>query len=144
MALSAIGVARLDPLAFQWNPALGAAGNVDENSPTVDDLGHEMYSGRLTWQATERNKLSMYLSNHQWAQDALLATSTISYEGAWLSDVPWSTVAQGKWTLPATNRLLMEASYTWHYNDSRLTGTREGLAFNDEILGVQSEPASPT
>lgn len=125
----------IDPLAYMWNPRLGAAGNVDESRPTVDDLGHEMYSGRLTWQASERNKLGFYASNHQWAQDGLLATSTISYEGAWLSDVPWSSVLQGKWTLPATNRLLLEARYTNHFNDSRLTGTREGLAYSD-ILGV--------
>ena len=125
----------IDPLAYVWNPRLGAAGNVDESRPGIDDLNHVMYSTRLTFQATPRNKLSLYLSNHSWSQPGLSATATISIDGAWTSDVPWGRLFQAKWTSPVTDRVLIQASHGDAYNDSILNATRPGLERTD-ILGV--------
>ena len=126
----------IDPLGFVWNPRLGAAGNVDESRPTIDDLGHEYYSGRLTWQATERNKLSFYLSDHRWVQDGFPALANFAYEAIWRTHFPAQVLAQGKWTAPLTNRLLLQATYGWDRAEGRLHATREGLTHNDRILGA--------
>ena len=126
----------IDNLAYVWNPRLGAAGNVDESQPGIDNLKHLMYSTRFTWQGTPRNKFSLYLSNHSWSQPGLQASATVSIDGAWESDVPWGRLFLGKWTSPVTNRLLLQASHGDAYNDSILNATRPGLERTD-ILGVR-------
>lgn len=126
----------VDPLGFVWNPRLGAAGNVDVNNPTVDDLGHEYYSGRLTWQATERNKLALYVSDHRWVQDGFPAMANFAYEAVWRTNFPAQVLVQGKWTAPLTNRLLLQATYGWDGSEGHLHATREGLTHNDQILGA--------
>ena len=131
-----------DPLAYTWNPRLGAEGNADLNAPGIDDLNHQMWSTRLTWQASEVNKIALYVSNHSWQQDGLLLFGFNSYEAANISDVPWGRLFQVKWTAPVTNRLLIEAQVGDTYNDSRLNATRDGLAYSDVIPVVEATTGS--
>ena len=131
-----------DPLAYTWNPRLGAEGNADLNSPGIDDLNHQMWSTRLTWQASTVNKIALYVSNHSWQQDGLLLFGFNSYEAANISDVPWGRLFQVKWTAPVTNRLLFEAQIGDTYNDSRLNATRDGLAYSDILPVVEATTGS--
>ena len=120
-----------DPESFTFNPALGAAGNVNLDEPGVLDSYHHAVSGRLTLQATPRNKLAFYYSYQPRGQDGLLMSGTWSYEAAWDSKIRRERFAQVKWTSPITSRLLFEAAWTDGYNSSHLDGTRPGLAYSD-------------
>jgi len=126
----------LDPLGRVWNPRLGAAGNADLSAPGVDDLNHQMWSTRVTWQANDTHKFALYMSNHSWQQNGLLLFGFNSWEAANNSDVPWGRLFQGKWTAPVTDRLLFEAQFGDSYNDSKLNATRDGLQGNPDIMGL--------
>jgi hypothetical protein len=67
---------------------------------------------RLTWQATDRDKIRIYFDKQQNAQrfEGLGATTTLS-----ASHVLWTPKAQTpqiKWTQATTNRLLLDAGFT--------------------------------
>ena len=126
----------IDPLAFLYNPRLGAAGNADLSAETVDDLNHQMYSTRFTWQANRINKFNFYVSNHSWNQAGLLGGSSRSLEAAHESDVPWGRMNQVKWTAAVTNRLLFEATIAEGYNSSKINDTQDGALQGSDIVGV--------
>lgn len=132
----------IDPLAFTWNPRLGEAGNADLSKPGIDDLNHQMWSTRFTWQATEINKFAFYVSNHTWQQNGLLLFGFNSHEAANNSDIPMSRMVQVKWTAPVTNRLLIQAQIGDSFNDSRLNETRPGLGYSDIIPVVEATTGS--
>ena len=127
----------IDPLAYAWNPRLGAEGNADVSKPGIDDLNHQMWSTRFTWQASATNKLGIYLSNHSWQQNGLLLRGFNSHEAANNSDIPQARLAMIKWSAPVTNRLLLVAQIGDSFGNSVLNATRDGLGYNPDIIGFR-------
>ena len=126
----------IDPEAFNFNASLGAAGNADLNKPAVLDSYHHAISGRLTYQATPRNKFAFYYSYQPRGQDGLLMSGLWNYDAAWDSKIRQERFAQVKWTSAITSRLLVEATWTDGYNNSFLGGTRPGLQYGDVIAAL--------
>jgi hypothetical protein len=97
----------------------------DLSRPAYDDDYYGETSVRLTWQAAPRHKVDLsYVSqancNCMWAiQNGLVAP-----EAAGAHKYVPNYVAQGTWTYPATNRLLVEAGNTVVIGNiqNRLTG----------------------
>src|SRR2546428_120833 len=76
----------IDPKSFVFDPRLGAAGNVDLNRPAIYGSINKAYSGRLTWQATPRNKVAFYGANQPRRNDLFLS-GTRSFEAAVNQDI---------------------------------------------------------
>jgi hypothetical protein len=99
----------IDPLSFTFNPALGAAGNVDSSRPATYDSWLRSYSGRLTWQIDAKNKASVYLATQPNGQTPQLISATRSFEASWLRVTPLSLLTQASWKSTLTSRLFVEA-----------------------------------
>jgi hypothetical protein len=74
----------------------------------------QSFDGRVTWQASPRNKISVLADNIQrcwchWTQSATVDPDA----SAWLRDGP-NFVGQVTWNAPITNKLLIDAGYTYH------------------------------
>lgn len=104
-----------DPTAWTYVP--------DLSRPAFYDRTYENYTPRITWQATERDKLSF-----SWDEQPVCrrCTGTASFSGS-PSGLPTSPEADGhgefspqrvqtaRWTSPRTNRLLLEAGLGTNY-----------------------------
>jgi hypothetical protein len=99
----------IDPASFVFNPALGAAGNVDLNRPATYDSWLQSYSTRLTWQAHSKHKVSAYFANQPNGQTPQGITATNSYEGAFLRTTPITYMTHVSWKSTLSSRLLVEA-----------------------------------
>ena len=101
----------IDPLSFTFDPRLGAAGNVNLNDRAVLHSVLHTANGRLTWQATPKNKFTFYGAHYPRDQDGAYMSGVRSYEAAIHQEVVFGRVLQGVWKSPVTSRLLLEASY---------------------------------
>jgi hypothetical protein len=101
----------IDPLSFVFDPSQGAAGNVDLNRRAVLHSWLHTANGRLTWQATPKNKFTFYGAHYPRDQDGAYMSGVRSYEAAIHQEVVFGRVFQGVWKSPVTSRLLLEANY---------------------------------
>jgi hypothetical protein len=108
----------IDPLSFTFNPRLGAAGNVDLSRPAIYDSWVRSYSLRLTWQATEKHKFSVYGAHQPRTQNPQAVSGTRSFEAAMLSPSKLGRMIQASWKAPLTSRLLAEAAFASPYNST--------------------------
>lgn len=69
---------------------------------------HRSTAARLTWQASKRNKLNVFVDN-QLECACKIASLTNAAPEAFRNDTFNTTMTQGTWTMPVTNRLLLEA-----------------------------------
>jgi hypothetical protein len=125
----------IDPSSFVFNPLLGAAGNVDLNRPAAFEPKNKAYSGRVTWQATPRNKLALYAAHQPRRQLGLFMSGTRSFEASTDQNITTNRLIQGVWKAPVSSRLLLEANWADSYMPGPQTGTRPGLTDSD-IVGV--------
>jgi hypothetical protein len=96
----------IDPFSFTFNPALGAAGNVDVNRPAIYDSVVRSYSARLTWQIDSKNKVSLYGAHQPRRQFPQFISATRSFEASNDSNSKLSS------------RLLLEAAFASPYNST--------------------------
>jgi Carboxypeptidase regulatory-like domain len=101
----------IDPRSFVFNPALGAAGNVDLSRPAIFEQANQAYGTRFTWQATPRNRFAIYLADQPRSTDGVFTSGTQAFEASRAEDIPiWAI--QPAWKSPITSKLLLEASWT--------------------------------
>ena len=122
----------IDPKSFVFDPRLGAAGNVDLSQPAVYRSINKAYSGRLTWQASERNKIAFYGANQPRRNDLFLS-GTRSFEVAVDQDIKQNRLLQATWKSPLSSRLLVEAMWTDSYMPGPFNGTVPGLVDSDMV-----------
>jgi len=103
----------IDPQSFVYNPALGAAGNVDVNRPNLYTHWNTHVSGRLTWQANAKNKVSFYVNTQPREQLGMGISGTRVFEAAIDQRLPLADnhMFQVSWKSPLTSRLMLEAVY---------------------------------
>jgi len=95
-----------DPRYFAYAP--------DRTRQGVDDSWNRSNAGRLTWQATSRNKFTAYidmqdrLTGHWFiGQGGIFGLTTP--EASWIQTTPIGHLIQGKWTSTVSSRMLIEA-----------------------------------
>ena len=124
----------IDPLSYIFDPRQGAAGNVNLNNPAILNSWLHTANGRLTWQATPRNKFTFYGAHYPRDQDGAFMSGIRSYEASIHQDVKFGRVLQGVWKSPVTSRFLLEASYAdvfAHVPQEEVTGV------GDDVISVQ-------
>jgi hypothetical protein len=85
-----------------WRPTL------DRAEQAVDDQTTHDANVRLTWQASQKNKLSFYYDYNRGCQCHFLVAATRTPEAS-SNEIRPNHLFQATWTLPVTNRLLLEA-----------------------------------
>jgi carboxypeptidase family protein len=101
----------LDPTAFIFNPALGAAGNADLGRPVANETWLASYGLRLTWNINEKNKVSVYGAHQPREKLGTGVSGTVSYEAGSNSPAPINQLISATWKSTFTSRLLFEAAW---------------------------------
>ena len=112
-----------NPDAFLYTP--------DLNRPALDDVHSTSAGLRLTWQATARNKFSLY-ALHQYECQCHVqpaAGTPRSPEAAAAQIFPVNQLMQASWTAPLTSRLLFQAGM---------------LVYRQHLDNIPYEPVPPT
>jgi hypothetical protein len=121
-----------DPAKWTYDP--------DFNDQAVDDNTTRNMSLRLTWQASLRNKVSVWWDEQKTCQSCIgggfsggasgqLATGALAQEADGSNHNP-IRMAQATWTSPVTTRLLLEAAFglgpdAWFGDKERPTNNRD-------------------
>lgn len=92
-----------NPSQFIYDP--------DFTKPGVDDGHIVSNSGRISWQASTKDKLSVYHDNQRKYRNHWGIASTIPPDAAGVQVTPTSFVNVTKWTRTHTNNLLLEAGF---------------------------------
>jgi hypothetical protein len=95
--------ADLNPSPFIYTP--------DVNNPGVDDGHIVSNAGRVSWQISSKDKVSMYHDNQRKYRNHWGIAATIPPEAAGVQVTPTSFVNVTKWTRTHTNNLLLEAGF---------------------------------
>jgi len=80
----------------------------DESKPAFSDATEESVNLRLTWQATQANKLSFFYDTHWRCQCAFTGT-TVAQEAAHLLEYPIQDLFSVSYTAALSSRILVEA-----------------------------------
>ena len=83
----------------------------DPDTRGVYNLSQEAVNTRVTWQASQRNKFSVFY-DHQWRCWCRRTNVNVSPESASTYHFPGLNMSTVTWTSPMTNRLLVEASFS--------------------------------
>ena len=102
----------------------------DPSRPAVSDSNGPLQPNlRLTWQANQRNKVSLFWDEQISSDSIGQGTATAAPEtGAW--NHGFQRVQQAKWTSTATNKLLLEAgvgTYLSNWNNREPVGNNRAL-----------------
>jgi hypothetical protein len=111
------------------------------NEPTrpAEDIGHYwVANARLTWQASQRHKFTVYRDQSARHNPYIGTSSLVPPETAADLNMPVNHITQAKWTSPVTNRLLLEAG-TYYFFQNHVYGPSPASAYQ---VGVE-EPANP-
>ena len=92
-----------NPSPFIYDP--------DFEKPGVDDGHIVSNAGRISWQASTKDKLSVYHDNQRKYRNHWGIASTIPPDAAGVQVTPTSFVNVTKWTRTHTNNLLLEAGF---------------------------------
>lgn len=93
----------LNPSPFVYTP--------DVNNPGVDDGHIVSNAGRVSWQASSRDKFSVYHDNQRKYRDHWGIAANIPPEASAIQVTPTNFVNVTKWTRTHTNNLLLEAGF---------------------------------
>jgi hypothetical protein len=104
----------------------------DLTQQAVDDQYSKDVSGRITWQATARNKFATYLSYNNTCHCHFLigranSAVPVNSDASTLLHIP-NKVFQGTWSSPITNRLLAEAGVSYIIEDQQFNARPESVA----------------
>jgi hypothetical protein len=83
----------------------------DFNNPGLDDGHITSNAGRIAWQATSKDKFSVYHDNQRKYRNHWGIAATIPPEAAGVQVTPTSYAHVTKWTRTHTNRLLFEGGF---------------------------------
>jgi hypothetical protein len=100
-----------NPSGFNFAPDFGR--------PAPEDIWDQVDGARLTWQADQKNKLTMYADNRGRCVCHWYTANLISPEASTRQNVTTNFLGQAHWTATLTNRLLLEAGvtiYRFNYN----------------------------
>ncbi len=116
------------------NTQVANATERDDVSPAIMDANVKSYVGRLTWQASPRNKFAgTYQRNfkyvgHEYFTGFAVPANVPRYPEAAQYREPWLYyIATAKWTAPITSRLLVESGIgidILHYTNSYQPGVK--------------------
>jgi hypothetical protein len=112
------------------------------NCQGVDDNYTLSTIGRLTWQATPRNKIAGYYSKEDKQRGHRELAAGISPEASTPQDMRLSYSAELKWTAPITSRLLWEGGVSQYFLNYTFTYQPGAAAYND--LAMQDLTLSTT
>jgi hypothetical protein len=90
----------------------------DFSRPGVDDGYQKTANARVTWQMTQRNKVSVSYDIHDKYRGHKGIISTIAPDSAVEYVLPLLNSFQTKYTSPITSRFLLDAGYTLYFEDS--------------------------
>lgn len=94
----------LTPGAWTYTP--------DFSRPSTATITDPDYSGRLTWQATAKDKVSVFASTQPRTMNLGFELSTVANEATTVQTYPPNRVLQVTWKRPVTSRLLLDAGWT--------------------------------
>jgi hypothetical protein len=124
--------ADLNPSPFIYTP--------DTSTPGVDDGHIVSNAGRISWQLSGKDKISVYHDEQKKYRDHWGISSTIPPEAAGVQVTPTSRVNVSKWTRTHTNKLLLEGGfgyynqeYTELYQES-VTGLSDKVWSDEAIM----------
>jgi len=101
---------------------------------SIDDGTWKNANGRLTWQATERNKFNVFWDEQRLCTSCFTGgTATIAPEAHYNNHAP-PRVQQVTWSSPRTSRLLLEAG--WGSNLIDDYGTRPNISNYAQMIPV--------
>lgn len=138
----------IDPRAFVFDPSRGAEGNADLSKPAFNVERNSAYGGRMTWQATEKNKFGLYVANQPRGLGpqggnssncacAAAITGTISYEGGYIQPNKRNSMFMGTWKAPVTSKVLIEALVSDSlYHTRREPGPENQYMWDEGIVQV--------
>ena len=95
-----------NPSQFVYEP--------DTTQPGVDDGHIVSNAGRISWQVSGKDKISMYHDEQKKYRNHWGIASTIPPEAAAIQVTPTSRVNVSKWTRTQTNKLLLEAGFGYY------------------------------
>jgi hypothetical protein len=92
-----------DPAPFRYT--------ADRSKPGIDD-GHIVSRvGRVTWQASQKDKVSFYIDDQSKYRDHWGISATISPEASAVQVTPTSFVSVAKWTRTQSDRLFLDFGF---------------------------------
>jgi hypothetical protein len=95
-----------NPSQFVYEP--------DFNNPGVDDGHIVSNAGRVSWQVSGKDKISMYHDEQKKYRNHWGIAANIPPEAAAIQVTPTSRVNVSKWTRTQTNKLLLEAGFGYY------------------------------
>ena len=121
-----------DPTKFAYDP--------DFTRPGVIERDWHVYQGRLTWQATPKNKFGITYDQENFCICSDRVSSTVAPEAATEFNFPLQRFVQVDWNMPVSSNLLIEAE---RHSPRRALGrhgtaTRRGRASERSIRDVIS------
>ena len=96
---------------FDKNPVAVQSTTPDPTQPGIDDGHIVSNAGRISWQVSSKDKISVYHDEQQQVPQSLGHRVDDSARGAAIQVTPTSFVNVTKWTRTQTNRLLLEAGF---------------------------------
>lgn len=93
----------------------GAFSDANPTQPFLDKPDFGDYNARLTWQATPRNKLTLFVDTGSWDTKHNGLNAITSAEATTHFSSKKLFLTQGRWTAPLSNRLLLEAGAQFYY-----------------------------
>jgi len=114
----------------------------DTKQQAIDDQYSKDVSSRITWQASQRNKVAAYLSYNNSCHCHFLvgranAAIPVNSDASVLLHIP-NKVVQGTWSSPITNRVLAEVGGSYILEDQQFNPRPESVApqITDAIKNV--------
>jgi hypothetical protein len=98
-----------DPLGYAYAP--------NPSRPGPEDLWDRVVGGRVTWQATAKNRFNVYDDDRGRCVCHWYLTSLVAPEASSVQGVTANFLRQVTWTSPLTQKLLLEAGYSLFVHD---------------------------
>jgi hypothetical protein len=95
-----------DPLDFAYIP--------DLSRPAVNETTNKSFDARLTWQATQKHKLSFWVDHNPRCFCHWYLASNVSPDASVVNHTDPNLVTQLTWNAPLTNKILIDAGFTYH------------------------------
>jgi hypothetical protein len=108
-----------DPLAWNYDP--------DLTQQAVDDQNSRDMSARITWQVTNKNKITAYTSYNMSCHCHFLIGGATRSDASLFLRIP-NYLYQMTWTATLTNKLLIDAGASYILQDQQFSPRPESLA----------------
>ena len=112
----------------------------DTDRKGVDDGHIVSNAGRVSWQASSKDKLSVYHDNQRKYRDHWGISSTVPPEAAGVQVTPTSFVNVTKWTRTHTSRLLLEGGFGYYNQEYTELYQPSVTGFDRQSVGSGGHP----